>query len=80
MRRLAQQQGWRSVLVVTHSFHTRRARLAFRDGFRDTGITVAVRPVNEHWYDPGSWWQSHKGLRQTWTEYLKLALHLLGYH
>ena len=29
--------------------------------------------------DPEVWWQSTDALRETWTEYLKLALHLVGY-
>ena len=79
LRTLAQEQGWRSLLVVTDPFHTRRARLNFRDAFRGTGIMVTVRPVEETSYDPEAWWQSADGLRDTWTEYAKLVLYLLGY-
>lgn len=79
MRRLAQEQGWRFLIVVTDPFHTRRARMAFREAFEGSHITVAIQPVNEHWYQPSSWWQSRDGLRQTWTEYAKLVLHLIGY-
>jgi len=79
VRTLAQEQGWRSLLIVTDPFHTRRARLTFRTVFRGTGITVAVRPVESAEYDPEAWWRSADGLRETWTEYAKLALYLLGY-
>lgn len=24
--------------------------------------------MNEHWYNPGSWWQTQDSLRETWTE------------
>ncbi len=79
LRAFSQEQGWNSLLVVTDGFHTRRARLTFRDVFRGTGITVAVRPVEDGEYDPEAWWQSTDDLRDTWTEYAKLALHLVGY-
>ncbi len=79
MRQLAQEQGWRSLIVVTDPFHTRRARMAFCEVFKGSNIAVAVRPVNEHWYHPDSWWQSRDGLRTTWTEYAKLILHFSGY-
>jgi uncharacterized SAM-binding protein YcdF (DUF218 family) len=79
VRALAQEQGWRSLLVVTDPYHTRRARLTFRAVLRGTGTTVAVRPVENAQYDPEAWWQSVDGLRETWTEYAKLALYLLGY-
>lgn len=79
MRQLSQEQGWRSLIVVTAPFHTRRARICFRQGFKDSGITVMIRPVNDHWYHADSWWRSRDGLRETWTEYAKLVLHFIGY-
>jgi uncharacterized SAM-binding protein YcdF (DUF218 family) len=79
LRRLVDRQGWHSLLVLTDPFHTRRARLCFREAFRDSGVAVSVRAIEGSWYDPGSWWLSTDGLRETWTEVLKLALHLVGY-
>ena len=79
VRRLVDRQGWHSLLVLTDPFHTRRARLCFRETFRDSGVAVSVRAIEGSWYDPGSWWLSTDGLRETWTEVLKLALHLVGY-
>lgn len=76
---LARERGWRSLLVVTDPFHTRRARLCFRQALEGSGIVVAVRPVEPSWYDPESWWRTVDGQRDTWTEYLKLALHAAGY-
>lgn len=79
VRQLAEQQGWHALIVVTDPFHTRRARLCFREAFRGSGVTVAVRAAEGSSYDPETWWKSADGLRATWTEYLKLALHLVGY-
>lgn len=76
---LARERGWRSLLVVTDPYHTRRARLCFRQALEGSGIGVAVRPVEPSWYDPESWWRTVDGQRDTWTEYLKLALHAAGY-
>ena len=79
VRRTVEAQGLGSLLVITSPYHTRRARLIFRDVFRDTGVSVAVRPVAGHWYRAGSWWKTQDGLRETWTEYLKLGLYVMGY-
>ncbi len=79
VRQLAEERGLRSLIVVTDPFHTRRARMAFREAFRDSGIAVTVRPVNESEYHPDSWWQTRDGLRETWTEYVKLVLYVVGY-
>ena len=65
--------------LVTDPFHTRRTRLCFQEAFRDTGITLSVRPVEGSSYDPEAWWLSTGSIRLTWTEYTKLALHLVGY-
>ena len=79
MATLARERGWHSLLVVTDPYHTRRARLCFRTALADSGIAVTVRPVEGSWYDPEAWWRTVDGQRETWTEYLKLALHAAGY-
>jgi uncharacterized SAM-binding protein YcdF (DUF218 family) len=78
VRQLAEERGFRSLLVVSDPYHLRRARMCFRDALRATGVTVSVQPVNPSWYDPERWWQDNDSLRETWTEYLKLALYVVG--
>jgi uncharacterized SAM-binding protein YcdF (DUF218 family) len=78
VRRLAEELGFRSLIIVTDPFHTRRARRAFREAFRMSGITLAVQASNGGRYDADSWWQTQEGLRLTWTEYVKWMLYLLG--
>jgi uncharacterized SAM-binding protein YcdF (DUF218 family) len=72
--RLAQEEGWRSLIVVTSPYHTRRARMAFDDVFRGTNIRVVVRPVNASWYRADSWQETESAVRVTWTEYMALIL------
>lgn len=79
VQQLAQERGWRSLIVVTDPFHTRRARLCYRTAFRGTCVSITVRPVAGSRYRPGMWWQTVEGLRHTWNEYLKLLLHVCGY-
>jgi uncharacterized SAM-binding protein YcdF (DUF218 family) len=79
VRQLAEEWGLRSLTVVTDPFHTRRARRAFREAFVGTGVTIQVQPASGGWYEADSWWQHQDALRETWTEYLKWVLHLLGY-
>jgi uncharacterized SAM-binding protein YcdF (DUF218 family) len=79
MRQLAEENGLRSLIIVTDPFHTRRARMAFQAAFRGTGITLIMQPVNESWYQSDSWWQTRDGLRETWIEYAKLLVYVVGY-
>jgi uncharacterized SAM-binding protein YcdF (DUF218 family) len=76
---LARERGWQSLIVVTDPYHTRRARLIFRRALRGSGIGLSVQPTPNHWYQPETWWRQRDSLRETWNEYLKLALFWLGY-
>ncbi|MBN1260601.1 MAG: YdcF family protein [Anaerolineae bacterium] len=79
VKALAEDRQWHTLLVVTDPFHTRRASIIFHDVFEGTGVAIIVTPVTDHWYQPHSWWRDRDSLRETWTEYLKLALYRLGY-
>jgi uncharacterized SAM-binding protein YcdF (DUF218 family) len=79
VRRLVEERGFHSLIIVTDPFHTRRAQMSFRDALKGVGITISVQPANPSWYRPDAWWQSQEELRETWTEYLKLILYFLGY-
>jgi len=80
IRRFAEAQGWRSLLVVTSPFHTRRTGVLFEDVFRGSGVTLRVRAVRPSRYRADAWWRSREGWRNTSSEYLKLLLYHLGYH
>ena len=62
IRGFAQQHGWKRVMIVTSSFHTRRTRYLCRHIFpMDVKILVESAPdVN---YDPDSWWRTREGLK-----------------
>lgn len=78
IRAFTEQQGFRSLIVVTSPYHTRRARWIINEVFDGSGIAITVRPVEDHGYTAGSWWRSTAGWRFTTSEYAKLLAHLLG--
>jgi len=67
LRRLAVERGWRHVLVVTSTYHTRRTRFIFyRIWPRDYEFRViAAHDVD---FDPDSWWRTREGLRLVFHE------------
>jgi uncharacterized SAM-binding protein YcdF (DUF218 family) len=79
LRMLATENQWERVIVVTDPFHTRRARLVFRDVFANTEIGVIIRPVEQHWYEADSWWEHGHDVLATALEYIKLVSYILGY-
>lgn len=85
IRRLAQQHGWRSLIIVTDLFHTRRAGRTFRTLLPDTSIYACPEPSRrisaapDPRYDPGRWWQNEEGLVAVFNELIKLAFYWARY-
>ena len=64
-------RGYRTAVVVTSDFHTRRARMIFRQsasGKVEYRFAAAPTPG----FNPDSWWRSRSGKRTVLLEYLKL--------
>lgn len=80
LRQLAEEQEWRSLIVVTSPSHTRRTRIIFRSVFDTTQIDVSVFPVEQHRYTPHTWWKIQGGMAETGREYVKMAAYYAGYH
>ena len=80
IRRFAEHNGIRSIMIVTSPYHTRRARLMADELF--AGSRVSARVVSTLWdsYDPTTWWRWPETRRDTLLEYSKLLLYFFGYH
>jgi len=61
LRQLILQQGWKRILLVTSSYHTRRARYICARTF-PAGTVLRVIPAPDSEYDPNHWWESRRGL------------------
>ena len=59
---LVSQRHWHKVILVTSSYHTRRARYTFRKVF-PADVTVLASPAPDSDYDPGRWWESRLGVK-----------------
>ncbi len=65
------ENKFRTLIVVSEPFHTKRAYYTFKKVYAGSGIKVMVYPVQESWYKKDNWWKSKDGLMETQTEYLK---------
>jgi uncharacterized SAM-binding protein YcdF (DUF218 family) len=70
-------EGTRSVLVVTSSYHSRRALRTFRQVFADTGTTIGLEPSSAA--PSAFWWLRPEGWRNVGGEYAKLIYYWLKY-
>lgn len=73
----AANKNLKSVLIVTSSYHSRRALRTLRGAVRDNGIMVGVEPV----MPPPSmfWWLRAEGWRTVGSECAKLIYYWLKY-
>ena len=78
IKNYAASQGFRSVLIVTSSYHSRRALRTIRRVFAGTETTVGLEPA------PASsvsafWWLRQDGWRTIGGEYVKLIYYWFVY-
>jgi uncharacterized SAM-binding protein YcdF (DUF218 family) len=62
LAKLAQDQRWKSVVIVTSNFHTRRVRYVFTRVF-PAGISVSVASARDGDFDPERWWEKRKSIK-----------------
>lgn len=73
-------QNLRSLLIVTSSYHSRRALWTFRTVFGDNGAQLGLDPVQTgiQTPQPSFWWLYKRGWQLVLVEYLKLIYYRLA--
>lgn len=70
-----EEHKWKSVVVVTSNYHTRRARYIFRKVF-PAGIAVSVASARDGDFDPQRWWEKRKSTKLLAREMVGMLLAL----
>lgn len=67
--------GWRSVVLVTSNYHTRRAGLIWKKTLAATGrpFTLTVRGVSDGSFEPKCWYRSRRYAKTWLLEAVKLV-------
>jgi hypothetical protein len=71
------QRGFRRVVIVSTSDHTRRLRRILRRALAGRGVTAVVRRARYSEFDPDRWWQSRAGARIEVVELEKLLFDIV---
>jgi uncharacterized SAM-binding protein YcdF (DUF218 family) len=79
LARLVQERNWKSVVVVTSNYHSRRARYIFRQMF-PAGIAVSVASARDGDFDPQRWWEKRKSSKLFAREIAGMLLALWELH
>lgn len=78
LKRIIAQRHWRSIIVITSKYHTRRTRFAMRRALEGTGVTIVVRASRYDTFDPAHWWRRRADVRNALWEWQKLIAYELG--
>lgn len=78
LRELAVAHRWKTVILVTSGYHTRRSGYAFERALRGTGVRLVVRPTRFDSSQPERWWRSREDVRWILSEGPKFAAYLMG--
>lgn len=74
----ARSKGYKKVILVSSSFHTRRVRYSFSKVFKSSGISIIIHGAGAT-YNESNWWKLEAGLIAVNNEYIKLFYYILNY-
>ncbi len=79
VKEYALQNGYTRVLIVTSTYHMRRALQIFRAMMKGTGIRIYHVTAVNTLYEPASWWRSERDIKRILQEYSSWAHNLVFY-
>lgn len=81
LRGKIEQAGWKSILIVTSAYHTRRSLWTFEKALEknDVRIGIVSPPTGEQTPPSFVWWLTIKGWKLVAGEYVKAVYYWLNY-
>ena len=62
--KIVKENNFKSAIVVTSNYHTRRSRFAFKKVFRDSNVRILISPCPGGSFSPGEWWKSREAYQK----------------
>jgi uncharacterized SAM-binding protein YcdF (DUF218 family) len=72
-----QKHGFKTVIVVTSNFHSRRAKKVFQEQWDGSGVRVLISPAPSYQYHPDDWWKHRADSRTFFFEFSKTLWYAL---
>ena len=72
------KENIKNLIIVTDSFHSRRALYAFKKVFQGSNITVEVSAASNEVFSEENWWLSDRGISAYLLEPIKFAVYLVS--
>jgi uncharacterized SAM-binding protein YcdF (DUF218 family) len=79
LAQVAKQKNWRSVIVVTSNYHTRRARYIFTHVFPQD-VRIRVSGARDGDFDPDQWWEKRISVKQLAREMVAMLVAIWEQH
>lgn len=79
LAQIAAQRKWRSLIVVTSNYHTRRARYIFAHVF-PAGTVIRVTGARDGEFDPDSWWERRISVKEFFRELAAMVVAIWEAH
>jgi uncharacterized SAM-binding protein YcdF (DUF218 family) len=72
LAKFSAEHRWKSVVVVTSNYHTRRVRYIFGEIF-PAGVAVSVASAHDGEFDPERWWEKRKSIKLFMRELMAMT-------
>ena len=72
------KENLRHIIIVTDSFHTRRAFFAFKKVFKESNIKVQVSSASNEIFNEENWWLSDRGISAYILAPIKFVVYLFS--
>lgn len=72
-KKVMEDNGFQSAIIITSPYHLRRTRLIFIRVFGDNAVWLMFSPSSNKAFSMNDWWKSHFGRKVVIIEYLGLV-------
>jgi uncharacterized SAM-binding protein YcdF (DUF218 family) len=78
-KQFLETNGYKSILLVTSKWHSKRAYLTFQSVLnkKEIRIKIIVIPSSYDNFDPGSWWNKEEDAELVFREYVRLFYYVV---
>ena len=73
------KNGYKSILLVTSKWHSKRAYLTFKSVLKNDEIKIVIQPSRYDVFDPDAWWENRNDAKLVFDEYVRLIYYILTF-
>lgn len=73
LRQVVRQKNWRTLIIVTSNYHTRRARYVFRKVLPQA-MVFHMASARDGDFDPDRWWEKRKSIKELTREFAAMIV------